>query len=295
MSAIIDSFFSAINTSFEKSRITSHISAQYQQLSEVTKQMLMLEDGTYSKVKFYKELDREFDRQVKDYKGKPLLFLSHVVEKRLKDNDEILKAVDRIFSDKIHKEGLDYTKVNILSYITATDRFIRYTHAMTNYLVKQMTSDPYDTVDKRDKKEVESEGALKSYAIIVNALYTKFDVLLKDIKQLEGVTYDPATSKAQERMLGSKTDPARLGFLPTPMNPAYWLGLVYNAWYTANYEESKHRLSKLRVRIIHLKQDLNNASSEEKAETQKQIDYYSNLINKLHAEVEEIEEDAVSK
>jgi hypothetical protein len=89
----------------------------------------------------------------------------------------------------------------------------------------------------------------------------------------------------------AKFDPFNTNFIPVTWNLVYHIGLAINGWRMARHERNKAELARLQLMLLALDREKASASNPERiANLEKQINYYSNLSNKISIKIENMED-----
>lgn len=258
-----------------------------------------IEDRVLSGTDTYKKLERAL-RGKEGYRGKPYDYLVSVAEKRVKNQDGLIEAIETVFENKVFKDAITFERINIITYISCADWFLDFAMQAINLMVSEVAyknhDNPYkNPVDKMAQQLVHNEGNLKTLASIANLLNSDIVDAMEKAKKLEGVTFDPDDMKKQIDQFGaSAVDAMKVGFIPLAINPGYWLGQLYNQWYDYRHKEIKEDIAMLKMKIYRLERLKSGVpeDSDEIRQIDDQIEYNASRLAVLKEKLEDIENDA---
>lgn len=292
----IKNFLGSLLPVTESNRINKELETILTDLVENVLPMLAIEGEPGKNTKLYKEIDgifRQGSFKVEGYRGNLIRFLHDTVKDRVAEADKLRRIFEGRFKNDVLKEALDYESANLLHYLEGINYFSKYARRLVLVLTQMEIGDAYKPIDKDYMDFVKYRPNIQGFAIMSGVLTKKFETIAGSLIKLRDISFDVHEVEAMQQVNGiAKMDPLKMGFLPPQLNPGYWIGTAYNTYVAWRYDIAKEQRTKLELHLIYLKRQAEGATEEDLADLQKQIDYYSNHLNKLTAKIEEIEEDA---
>lgn len=284
-------FMSKLLPSFGKRTLTGEIdqiSDKLKSFSIPAYKGLDSKSFTSETSKYYEGL---YAKQVK--RGDMYKEILQALEKCLELSEYLNDQVDAKFNDDITRASLTAYMVNTLKLIQVLDFISDYARRLCRYLV---------TVEINKVNGAASENQdipPAEIAFMSEFKYSFFDALkvintpVKDIKdKLEAIPAVVVTADnidmVGEAMGKGNIDPLALNFIATRFNPALFFGTKVARYQANKYKQAKLDLQEIQCKILKLKSMRNQKPD---AKLDKQIEYYENLNNKVHAEIEDMEED----
>jgi hypothetical protein len=240
---------------------------------------------------YAKQLSREFDRvrQAERLRGSDLIAQTYIALNQMTMTLEWLrKQVEREFGGKIVKEAVDFKQANFLRYIDSVDFYLRYARSML-LVVTNLQINPNDDITKHfTLYEIKFLSDTAKHFVYLTGMFSQpVSVTEKVFDAVPSVVISDADQQAIEAVLGSaKTDPLQSGFIPLEFNPFYLIG-------RRRAERRVKRLRAAEAAAIATELTLSKlleaqAGGAADPSVQKQIDYYTNQLNKLNDEIESI-------
>lgn len=201
--------------------------------------------------------------------------------------------VEEKFNDDITRASLTAYMVNTLKLIQVIDFVSDYARRLCRYLATT-------AINKQNNVDDELKGIVKAEQLFIEEYkYTFFDALkilnkpAKDIKStleaIPAVIINPDNYENVGAAVGEHNiDPLALNFISTRYNPALFFGTKVARYQANKYNQAKLDLQEIQCKLLKLKQ---SKTGKEDAKLDRQIEYYENLNNKVHAEIEDMEED----
>ncbi len=201
--------------------------------------------------------------------------------------------VDEKFGDDITRASLTAYMVNTLKLIQVIDFVSDYARRLCRYLATT-------AINAQNNVEDELHGIVKAEQDFIEQYkYAFFDALkilnapAKDItsklESIPNVIVTPDNIDNVGAAVGKNAvDPLAMNFITTRYNPALFFGTKVARYQANKYSQAKLDLQEIQCKLLKLKQA---RSGKQDAKLDKQIEYYENLNNKIHAEIEDMEED----
>lgn len=232
-----------------------------------------------------------YSKQVK--RGDMYKDILHALEKCLELSEYLNDQVDAKFNDDITRASLTAYMVNTLKLIQVLDFISDYARRLCRYLVSA-------EINKTNGATSEDLGtAPAEIQFITDYKYAFFEALkvvnapVKEIKDklesIPAIVITPDSMDTVGEAIGKgNIDPLALNFVATRFNPALFFGTKVARYQANKYKQAKLDLQEIQCKILKLK-SMRNSNPDAKLD--KQIEYYENLNNKVHAELEDMEED----
>lgn len=237
--------------------------------------------------------DARFKRLVTNYKTNTYTTILSTIQHIVDNQDTILELVDKEFKDENLKSITDYYKLNLLRYFEAITFFSDYARMWINSATFETVNNPaiISPILKRDIVTVVAEDMMASVAIAINVLNMPFKDYLSSIDNLKGHMYSDDDWGTNKTGASNKLDPHKTNFVPVSWNLVYIIGKTMNGWRVARHQRNKADLTRLQLMLQGLeKQRTANTDPNRDEALVKQINYYSNLSNKISAKIEDFEQ-----
>lgn len=201
--------------------------------------------------------------------------------------------VEATFNDDITRASLTAYMVNTLKLIQVIDFVSDYARRLCRYLATTAINKQGGMADEQYGIVAAEKNFIEGYK------YAFFDALkilnapIKDIKRklesIPKIIITPDNLDSVGAAVGANNiDPLALNFISTRYNPALFFGTKVARYQANKYNQAKLDLQEIQCKILKLKQARNDKHD---VKLDKQIEYYENLNNKVHAEIEDMEED----
>lgn len=298
----LKSFFSGLLPNFEKKRIMEDLSVSFKEL-EVLEELYSVIGSDYNKVMSteFKTLVKEMGKNVPNFRGDVMTYLSGIIKARLSEKAKLEKFVDEIYGPVVLKDAMDYRKLHMLRYIDGFTFFNTYARKLllvaTDKLVKmdkskQGLKTAASVVDKLDNEYVMDYRNIRSFAYVTGALSHDIKEIRLALSKMAKVNFSPENHAVVVADKGSMADPLRLGLMPGVGSLIYFIGMNYNVYLVKRQEMMIEEKEKLQVKILLLNRLLEGETDKAAiAKLDKQISYYDNRINKLASQLEDLQEE----
>ena len=294
----MSTFFNSLGSEIKKADLKIDIGYNFEELSQVIGPMYDLASVPELTGNAVKATELHFRKEINTYKDSPYKTIAAAIT-ILADNEELLiDLINKEFNDVTPNVLLDYYQLNILKYVQDVAFFNDYARMWMNAAV-------WETVDKReinnptlrrDAEFVSNVDNILAFAEAVNMLALPFHKFLDSIKILKGHTYNEEDWQGSHNIVNAKLDPYRSNHAVVMKTVGYLSklfyigGMVYNSYRIKRHEQNKAELARLQLMLLDLdKRKTANADPERDAVLEKQINYYSNLSNKISAQIEALE------
>lgn len=296
MLSTIKDFFGGLMEKTEKETIMTRFDEVFAATRKTVLPMVQLPDEVGSKTKTMRLIESRFKSRnipVEAYRRNPVRFIRETVDLMLKNEQAYREIFESRFKKDVLKAALDFEATELLYFLKALDFFNIYTRRVMLVLHTQELELPAKPIDIEYREFVENPQVLDSFAVIVNALHLPVAQFASSLSKLKDVSFDPNTADAIERLRGKdNVDPLSLGLIPVVGDVVLFFGELSNTWVKYRYDLAVEERTRLELQVLYLERKAANASGEELARIQKQIEYYGNRINVLQAKIEDAEADA---
>jgi hypothetical protein len=218
----------------------------------------------------------------------------HYLNKGMKNVMDNLSGIARLVEksdDKITKEVITITNLNLLQLIEASDFVARYLLRFLNVSLAREISE----VDKKDRG-----GEIK--APLVQWLNQNRDVFIRafnilsiesngfnrKLNDIPDVVVNESTIAQQVASLGDeRVDPLQLGIIPVRLNPWYRIGMVWGEWQAKRVLATRAEHQTVALRLIRLRQ----SADQNDVQINRDIDVMQSRLERLEYQLAEMEED----
>lgn len=292
----LGNYYNSLVPAFKKKDILVDTLHSFEELSQSTSPMIISCSQTQFESKVKKDTEYFFKKHIKAYKGNPIQLFDEVSKQLTMNEDLIENTIKSEFKDDNIKAVFDYYKLNIVKYVEAIHYFNEYVRQWITVVVEQTVSEQIPELKNKINKPiikanvdyVTNPDNIVSFCLCVNLLLTPFHQYLKSIEELKGHLVNPEEWENLPEQQTAKLNPS--GFIPVSLNPVYHIGLMVNAWRINRYERNKAELTRLSLMLLALKNERTVETDPKRIENlEQQINYYSNLSNKLTAKIEDVE------
>jgi len=298
----IKNFFSAMLPDFEKSRIMDDLAEDYKELN-ILKEMYSVMPNEIDDyiLASNKELVRQMERYVKDYRNTITGHIQEVTDLRLKESTELESFIDDIYGRVVLKDNMDYRKVQMVRFIDGLAFYIKYAKALLLVSTTDMVNDLREgakikgmrsVVVDEDREFIRDSNNIRSFAIMSDALAKPVKEIRDALNKMSKVQFDEQTHDMMVKSNGVDADPLRMGLLPVIGSFVYHVGLAINNYLAYRQEATKEELERLQVQVMLLRRlKESEVDKSAVAKLDKQIKYYDNRINKLRGKLEDMVDD----
>jgi hypothetical protein len=286
-------FFMSLLPNFEKKRLVEAASGAFKEL-RITNEMYGIDTRAMADLMKtdFKSLDTVLRQRVKDYRGDVVALVRTLTDARIKEEGEFLDHIEKIYGPVVLQDALDYQKLYMLRYLDGLFFFNTYARKLILVMTNRLITDPdmVSAVDRMDVEYVMDRDNMTMFAIMLDTLAVKVADFRNVIGKLKNVQFKPETHDTLARG-NRELDPYQSNLMPVVGGLVFALGRTYNLYLAKRLEEAKEQKDKLQVTLLLLRRKLD--STDDPAEQEKlcrQLDYYNNLLNKIAAKIEDIEE-----
>lgn len=204
------------------------------------------------------------------------------------------KQLDKEAKQRVATENVDFKTANFLRYIDSIDFFLRYSRSML-LVVSSIKSSDNEVGYQLDKQVLMAEAKFLTetagfFTYLVGLFSQPVQTTEKLFDSVPTVVISETEEATVEAVLGEKANAFRNGFIPKE----------YNIFFLVNKRRAERRVKRLRAAeaSAHAIELTLNKLQEQKAggspdpTIEKQIAYYTNVLNKLNYEIETITNEA---
>lgn len=202
------------------------------------------------------------------------------------------KLVEKHFADDVLKEGLTYTRANLLRYIEVLNFALRYCrHALLwTYMLETKAADSTTDITL-------TEGEINWLNNNRSPFFAAFKILMipkenleKAINSIPDAIIDPSTYDGIKAVSGAnRLDPLAMNFIGVKCNPFYRLREYIVEWQDARYKASVEERNMLEMQLLNLKTKLDGRNDPK---LEQHISYTEERLQKLKAKIFKYEEEA---
>ncbi len=213
-------------------------------------------------------------------------------EKILERVDLLEKLAEEHFNEDVSIYALSAKRVNILSYIQACTFFTVYARRLltTMFAIEINSASDDVTSELEDILPVNLEWLAKrrdSWFMVLDIILNGKGDIRKVVEELPEINVNPTNIKAVEAV-NKSLDPYGFGFIPVPLNPAYYFGVFLAEWQNDRLNCAKAERDVLEVQVMNLKM-LSDKKND--AKLQQSIKYIEdNRLKPLYKKIAKMEE-----
>lgn len=294
----IGAFFKSLASSFKKKNITTEVLYTFDDINTIIKPMYSLSPMPVFVGKTEKDTSIIIRKKINtDRETSLYTTINDTLNIIISNQDAVLASLAE-FNDETVKVTLDYYKLNILKYIEAINFFSDYARKWLNVVVWETSADFYiknkleiwsSPSIKADSEFVNNRDNVISFATAINILGVPYSNFLDKISSLKGHTFSEEDWTNSHPLLTDKLDVVKFNLMHISWL-SYQIGLIYNGWRIKRHERNRAEYARLQLMLLALEQQKTATLDPNKhSSLEKQITYYSNLSNKLSAQIESME------
>jgi len=292
----LGSYYNSLNTTIKKKDIVIDCLHNFEELTQIVKPMILSCEKVKFDSKVKKDTEYFFKKHIKSYSGNTIELFNDVIKQLLGNETLIHNTIKQEIKDDNVKVVLDYHKLNLIKYVEAIYYFNNFVRQWVTVVVEQTVSNTTPELKNKINKPgikanlefVTNQDNIVSFCLCVKLLLTPFPNYLKSIEELKGHLVNPSDWEDPQEKTINKLNPS--GFIPVSLNPIYHIGLIANAWINSKHERNKAELTRLTLMLLALRNEQTVETDPNRIEKlEQQINYYSNISNKLTGKIEEME------
>lgn len=291
----ISTMVSGLLEKTDKAIILSRVEEVFKGINNHTIPMSKIDDSIGKDTRPMKLLDTRFRKRslpVDGYQQNPIRFIRETFSKAGEQESDYIKLFKNSFSRDVFKESLTYDQAQLMTFLLVLEEASDYARRLFFILPRLEMDIPLKKKEQHIYDAVIDENNIELFAIVLSALVKGPKEINQLLAKIKEINYNPEDEAIIARVKGKSADPLSMNLIPGVGNLFVFFGELVNARTKKKYEEGKEELARLETTIFYLERRKEGASEEELARIQKQIDYYTDRINKLEAMIEDIEEGA---
>lgn len=207
--------------------------------------------------------------------------------------DYIEDVIDKKFREDVTRRTLSMYTINMLKLTHLVNFVSDYTRRYLNYLItREMQHTTAYGDDKLEATKAEEKYITSNryqYYDSVQRLNMPFQKLKVKLDEIPDILVNQDTIDQVRTINGqAKTDPLSMNGISPRYNPFMFVANRIVNYQVKKYNQAKTELEETQCKILYLRQQ---RQGKEDAKLDKQIEYYTDLNNKLRAEIDEMEKD----
>lgn len=223
-------------------------------------------------------------------KGSPYKNVFIALENMVILSEYMVSAIEDKFAEDLTRSSLSAYALNILKLTSIISFASRYARNLAVYLVNcqnvEETGNEDDKPNKADTRFVEEN--LYPFLAVVDLFNTPAKELVAKLEDIPDLIVNEENVETQQAVAGADIDPLKMNFISPRYNPFMFWNSRRARYQADKYKQAQADLQEIQCRLLLLKQKQQNKND---AKLEKQIEYYTNLNNKLKAEIEDMEEE----
>lgn len=302
-------FFRSLVPSLSRKDIKIELAHSFEEIDQTIQPMYSISPLPTLVGKTLEDTTYHFKKEINNFNSTTYKTIAETIDIILDNEDAIEAMIAKDFTEENLKVIADYYKLNILKYIEMLAFFIDYSRRWLNSVVFETVVnvsaglpkvkgmyittaiDITSPTFKKDIQFVTNIDNITVFATAVNMLAMPLSKFLSEIKDLEGHTYSDDDWSNTHNPVSAKLDPFHANFItPYSWNMYLLIGKMLNGLKVKRHERNKADVARLQLMLMAMEQEKTVNTDPKRLEAlEKQINYYSNLVNKLSAEIEEME------
>lgn len=204
------------------------------------------------------------------------------------------KQIERESKQKIVPENLDFKTANFLRYIDSIDFYLRYARSML-LVISTIKSSDNEASYQLDKQVLMSEAKFLTetgnfFVYLVGLFSQPVMVTEKLFDAVPTVVVSEADEAVVATVLGNKVNAFQNGLIPARFNIFFIIGKRRAERRVARLRQAEAAASAIELTLNKLQEQ--KAGGSDDPTLDKQIAYYTNVLNKLNFEIETISAEA---
>ena len=200
------------------------------------------------------------------------------------------KQLEKDSKARLVSENIDFRTANFLRYIDSIDFYLRYARSML-LVITSIKASGNEAGFQLEKQLLMSEAKFLSetgtyFAYLVGLFSQTISVTENIFDAIPTVVISESDEVIIQATMGEKLEAARLGFLPKRFNIFYQIGRRRAERRVARLRAAEASANAIELTLNKLQEQ--KAGGSEDPTLDKQIDYYTNQLNKLLFEIDVI-------
>jgi len=291
-------FASTLLPSFSKSRITEDLNSAF----KVMTRLRDLYDGMLTR-DYIPVIESNYGHLLGALKGRSTMFrgdlLKHIgmiVDKRVREQGEIMDFADDIFGTVVSTDALDHRRLQMLRYVEGLNYFNLYARKLLIHVNHLRIQDEtvVSGLDEIDTDFLLNQANQIAFAMVATVMEHDAKFVRKSLDKVSKIKYTEESYRLMEldKKNKRKMDPLGQNMIPVIGDLVYHLGTAKNLWFKHRQDLNDEEIEKIQIQLLLLKRKRDGVEDKEEiAKLTKQIDYHNSRINKISAKIEDIEED----
>ena len=292
-------YFDSLAPVFKKNDLKIDLEHNFEELTQTILPMYsltqpILNGKTVKASAFY------FNRLILSYKDSTYDVIKNTLVSINANEDALVAIINTAFEAENHKAIIDYYQLNLLKYLSAITYFNDFSRMWMNAALSEtvnatrlkdgiLTHIVSPTITS-DIEFVNTPGNIETFATIVNMLQMPVAKYVHTIQHLQGHVFNSEDWSKTSSDVTHKLDPNH--FVAPRFNLFYITGLLLNGWRLKRHERNKADFARFQLMLMELEQQKTDTVNPDRIGVlDKQINYYSNLSNKISAQIENMEGD----
>lgn len=203
----------------------------------------------------------------------------------------VSELVDVVLTENVASTGMTYRQAVLLRYVDGAFLAAKYirlflllTTAFESAQYKENSIDPNESIPKADRDWLEKNCLDFSRAYL--AVTGEPSQTTQKIEDVPDIDISSSNTSFVASAHGNKVDPFRMGFIATNANPIYFVRMAIAEWEHKRYQASKNEVALLELRLMQMRK---LQQKQPDARLEQQIVYMENRVQKLHAEISDVE------
>lgn len=295
------SFFEQMRSNYETNQIINECETIIDRIEDIVKPVLENIVEAHEKLGSYNSrapMAVEFEKKVRktrnsmssaDLKDWSTMLMA-TVTRLTKSPNELLVIIKRYFSGEVAKEGMTYKQINILRLVDLMNFFTRYAMKFIDYVTSTEADLAGIKIKYKALAPIEQQWLEDNLDNFVKIwfIFTDKNVTIEEaIKESSTLIVSESNGMVGDN---KRKDPLNVGFMPILGDFFKFVGLQYVRIQNDIYEAEKARLVATQLRLQALKQKQEEGDVD--PAILKQIEYYTELAQKLEYEIAKYEEKA---
>lgn len=288
-------FISNLLPTFKRSRVLTDIlktREELLQLQPIYKEAAIIFSNWKYKSEEVKSKNEVFKSKVGGRDSdNPIVHMSRSIPTMLDNLDQVGKLAEEYLSDTVVSSSLTYKQTVLLRYIDGAflvAKYMRmYVLLVTTYesaQYKETSIDPNESFVEADRKWMTK--VTTDFCNAYLALTGESGKTVQKIREIPDIEVGKSSANLVMSTQSTRVDPLNLRFIATNANPAYFFKMMMAEWEHKRHLANKNEVALLELRLLQM-QKLQKGQPD--ARLEQQIKYLENRIQKLHAEIEEVE------
>ena len=206
------------------------------------------------------------------------------------------ELITKTYNEDVTAGGMTYLKANLLQFVELTGfvskfarKFLIYTFVIESSAYEGNSLKITESLTKAELRWIEEN--FLNFATAFKVVATPKAKLAKQFSDVPDIVITSDNEDVLLRTQSNKIDPMGVRFIPTWVNPIYYLRMAVAEWQVERYQAAKEELKVIQLRKLHLERLRDNKPD---ARIEKEIAYLEERVQKLNYKIQRMEDDAKS-